>query len=320
MKFTNEQEERSYANLFYSMGDVILPYMKNPDVFEIILNPDGKVWIDTFGKGKVDTDNVLADASSKQIIYSVAAISSQIISEDYPILEAEVPATSEFDSFRFNGLLPGIVTGPSFNIRKHPKKVLTLDEQVAQGVITIHQKNLIVEEIYAKKNIIVAGSTKSGKTTFVNSLLAEIAKLPDRIVLIEDLKELKCTSADFAALKTTKTVDMVALLRTTLRMSPNRIVVGEVRNEEALTLLDAWSTGHRGGCCTVHSDSAYDTLLRLETLTSRTSANPQQITIGRAVDVVIYIEYNDLKRRVSEIIRVKKYDPILQEYIIEPIE
>lgn len=320
MKSSIERMDRTFENLYYSMGSIVLEYMKNQDVFEIILNPDGKLWVDTFSKGKVDTGCVLEEDKSKQIIYSIAAISDQIIAEEYPILEAEVPATSEFDSFRFNGILPGVVTAPSFNIRKHPKIVLTLDDYVAQGVITSHQKNLILAEIYAKKNIIIAGSTGSGKTTFVNAILAEIAKLTDRIVLIEDTKELNCMAKDFVSLTTTKTVDMVALLRTTLRMSPKRIVVGEVRNEEALTLLDAWSTGHRGGCCTVHSDSAYDTLLRLETLTSRTSANPQQITIGRAVDVVIYIEYTGLKRKLSEIMRVKGYDPLRQQYITEKIE
>lgn len=319
MRIENERMDRTFETLSYSMGEDILRYMQDHDVFEIIQNPDGTLWIDTFSKGKVCIGE-RDPASSKQIIYNVAAISGQVVAPEFPILEAEVPASDLFDGFRFNGLLPGIVTAPSFNIRKHPKRVLTLDEYVTQGVMSEHQKEIILKEIHAKKNIIVAGSTGSGKTTFVNAILAEISTLSDRIVMIEDTKELNCLAKDYVSLKTMKGVNMVALLRTTLRMSPNRIVVGEIRNEEALTLLDAWSTGHRGGCSTVHSDSAYDTLLRLETLTSRAAVNPQQITIGRAVDVVVYLEYTGLKRKVKEIIRVKGYDPLKQAYQVEVVE
>lgn len=311
--------DRAFEALLNSMGPGILRYMEDPDIYEIILNPDQRVWVDSFEKGSIDTGMKISPATSKRMIYDIAAISGQVILPDLPILEAEVPLSPHFDSFRFNGVLPRIVEAPIFNIRKHPKRVLTLEEYVAQGVMTEHQREIIVQEIHAKKNIIVAGSTGSGKTTFLNAILAEISKLSDRIVMIEDTKELNCLAKNHVALKTTPSANMVALLRTTLRMSPKRIVVGEIRNEEALTLLDAWSTGHRGGCSTLHSDSAYDTLLRLETLTSRVSVNPQQITLGRAVDMVVYLEYSGLKRSVKEIIRVEKYDPIKQEYIIEKV-
>ncbi|MBP2629463.1 MAG: P-type conjugative transfer ATPase TrbB [Firmicutes bacterium] len=313
-----ESFNRSLELLQYAMGSM-LDYMQDENIFELIVNPDGKLWIDTFGKGKIYTGIDITPDKAKQIIYAVAAISKQVITENFPLLEAEVPNTKTFDSFRFQGLLPGVVTGPALNIRKHPKKILTLDNYVEQGVITERQKAVLVQAIRDKKNIIAAGATASGKTTFLNALLAEIAKLSDRVVMIEDTKELHCTAEDCVAIRTFRSVNMIEALRATLRMSPNRIVVGEIRGEEALTLLDAWSTGHGGGCSTVHSNSAYDTLLRLENLTSRVAKNPQQVTISRAVDMVAYLRYSGLKRTLEEIICVKGYDANANAYITEKV-
>ena len=112
---------------------------------------------------------------------------------------------------------------------------------------------------------------------------------------------------------------MDMLLRITLRKSPNRIVVGEVRGKEALTLLTAWSTGHRGGCSTVHSESAKDTLYRLEEMVSQISVTPQQSTIGRAIDIVVYLKYYGGKRQVEDIIAVKEYDKVKQDYVTEKL-
>lgn len=316
---SDESRERSLSTLKYAMGVDILKYMQDKDVFEIIVNPDHKLWVDTFGQGKIYTGIEIHPDTSKQIIYSAAAISGQVITSDFPMLEAELPDSDSFESSRFQGLLPGVVTDPAFNIRKHPQRILTLDHYVQQGVMTEHQKEIIVQAIHDKKNIIAAGGTSSGKTTLLNAILAEISKLTDRVIMIEDTKELHCVAQDCVALHTLKGVDMMALLRSTLRLSPNRIVVGEIRGEEALALLDAWSTGHGGGCSTVHSNSAYDTLLRLENLTSRVAKNPQQITIGRAVDMVVYLKYSGLKRTLEEIIHVEGYDPLKREYITQKI-
>jgi len=319
MTVKNESMVRSLERLEFAMGQDVLKYMKDPNVFEVYINPDKKLWIDTFSEGKVYTGIDLTPELSKQIIYSVAAISGQVITANFPMLEADVPNSKFFESFRFEGILPGIVIEPTFNIRKHPKQILTLDDYVKQGVMTQRQKDIIVQAILDKKNIIAAGATSSGKTTLLNAILEEISKLSDRVIMIEDTKELHCAAKDYVALRTLKNVNMMELLRSTLRLSPKRIVVGEIRNDEALTLLDAWSTGHGGGCSTVHSNSAYDTLLRLETLTSRVSKNPQEITIGRAVDMVVYLKYDGLKRTLEEIISVTGYDSQKKEYITHQI-
>ena len=297
----------------------IISYMKDPNVFEIYVNPDGKIWVDTFGKGRTYTGKKMLKSTSKQIIYNVAALSSQIVDADMPIISAEIPDTDDFDSARFQGVLPQVVFAPTINIRKHPKKIFTLDDYVKQGVMTENQKNVIITAIHNKKNIIAAGGTKSGKTTLLNAILEEVSKLNDRVIMIEDTPELRCTAKDYVAMHTTKHVTMDDCLRSVLRQTPDRIVVGEVRSGEALALLDAWSTGHNGGCSTVHSNSAVDTLLRLENMTARVSVNPQQTTIGQAVDIIVYLKYVATKRIMEDIIEIKGYDQLNKKYIYNKI-
>ena len=316
----DESLERKIAQLEYSMGEELIRLMNDDAVFEVIANPDGKIWIDTFDRGRVDTGIVLEAGQIRQIIFDVAALSDSVISDTFPLLEAEIPDSRLFDRSRFQGELPDVVPAPDFNIRKHPKKVLSLDDYVKQGTMTTRQKAIIITAIQQKKNIIAAGGTKSGKTTLLNAILQEISKLPDRVIMIEDAPELRCTAKVHVSLRTMPNVTMDHLLRATLRKTPDRIVVGEVRGGEALSLLDAWSTGHRGGCSTVHSNSAMDTLIRLENMTSRVARNPQQFTISRAVDIIIYLKYEHLKRRIEEIISVESYDYVRHEYITHTIE
>ena len=254
----NEVWERRLRVLETCLGRSIMQYMHDDNVTEVMVNPDGRLWLDTFDKGVVPTDVVMEPEDTKRIIYMVASISGQVIDLKVdPSLQANIPASRLFSNCRFQAELPPIVNAPSFNIRKHSKIVITLDDYVRQGAMTEMQRQVILDAIHGKKNIIAAGGTGSGKTTLLNAILAEISTLGDRIVTIEDTKELKCTAENYVALSTTDTVDMDNLLRKTLRLSPNRIVVGEVRGKEALTLVDAWSTGHRGGCSTVHSGLAY---------------------------------------------------------------
>lgn len=316
----DESLERKIAQLEYSMGEELIRLMNDDAVFEVIANPDGKVWIDTFDRGRVDTGIVLDAGQIRQIIFDVAALNDSVISESFPLLEAEIPDSRLFDRSRFQGELPDVVPSPDFNIRKHPKRVLSLDDYVKQGTMTTRQKAIIMTAIQQKKNIIAAGGTKSGKTTLLNAILQEISKLPDRVVMIEDAPELRCTAKDHVSLRTMPNVTMDHLLRATLRKTPDRIVVGEVRGGEALSLLDAWSTGHSGGCSTVHSNSAMDTLIRLENMTSRVARNPQQFTISRAVDIIIYLKYEHLKRRIEEIISVESYNYVTHQYVTHTVE
>jgi type IV secretion system protein VirB11 len=297
----------------------LMPFMQDKNVFEIYINPDTKMWVDTFSDGRKYTGIKIPPHVSRQIIDNVAAITNQIVSDDMPILSAEIPDIGIFESARFQGVLPQIVSSPTINIRKHPKKIFSLSDYVSQGALTMEQKDIIIEAIKSKKNIIAAGATKSGKTTFLNALIGEISKLGDRVIMIEDTPELRCTAADYVSMRTTEKVSMDDCLRSVLRQTPDRIIVGEVRSGEALALLDAWSTGHSGGCSTVHSNSAADTLLRLENMTARVAKNPQQATIGQAVDMIIHLKYIAMKRKIDEIVVVKGYDRTKKQYILESV-
>ena len=298
--------------------DAILPILRDETVFEVYVNPDGKVWQDSF-KGREFTGVTLTPAQVKQIILNVAALTDQLVTEEKPAIDADLPANNFFDKCRFEGNLPGIVSAPTINIRKHPKKIFTLDDYVTQGILTKHQQEILLKAIREKKNIIAAGGTKSGKTTFLNALLAEISKCDDRVILIEDTPELQCKAVDCVSMRTMRSFSMSDCLRCVLRMTPDRIVVGEVRGGEALALLDAWSTGHGGGCSTVHSNSARDTLLRLENMTARVSQNPQQSTIGQAVNLSVYLKYAGGHRRCEDILEVHGYDPARKEYNLKKI-
>ena len=317
----NEVWERRLRVLETCLGRSIMQYMHDDNVTEVMVNPDGRLWLDTFDKGVVPTDVVMEPEDTKRIIYMVASISGQVIDLKVdPSLQANIPASRLFSNCRFQAELPPIVNAPSFNIRKHSKIVITLDDYVRQGAMTEMQRQVILDAIHGKKNIIAAGGTGSGKTTLLNAILAEISTLGDRIVTIEDTKELKCTAENYVALSTTDTVDMDSLLRKTLRLSPNRIVVGEVRGKEALTLVDAWSTGHRGGCSTVHSDSAYDTLFRLEDLVSRVSVSSQQAGIARAIDVIVYIERRAVSRTIAEVLSIDGWDRERHDYMTHRLD
>lgn len=315
-----EAQESSYAitlNALLTAMRGILPLMRDKNIFEVYANPDGKVWADKLGQGRTYTGIVLPVAERRQIILNVAALTNQLVKNDRPVIDADIPANRVFPKCRFEGNLPDVVSDPTFNIRKHPEKIFTLDDYLANSTISDVQYSFLKEAIKKKLNIIAAGGTKSGKTTFLNALLAEIAKTDDRVILIEDTPELQCAAKDFVAMRATRTFDMSDCLRQVLRMTPDRIVVGEVRSGEALALLDAWSTGHSGGCSTVHSNSARDTLLRLENMTARVSKNPQQATIAQAVNVVCYLKLVGNQRRLQEIMRVKGWDSANKKYDVQ---
>lgn len=312
--------QRALDTLQENLGPELMEYMTDNNVTELMVNPDCSLWVDTFSKGCIDTGIKLAPEKTRQIIYCVASLTNQIIDEDKaPFLQAEIPDSHLFDSCRFQGELPSIVTSPSFNIRKHPKVILTFDDYIRSGTITSEQVQVIKQAIRDHQNIVIAGGTNSGKTTFTNSCLVPVGDMDDRVVLLEDTPELRCAAKNCISLRTTENVSMNQLLRITLRLSPNRIIVGEVRGEETFTLLTAWSTGHRGGITTVHSDSAIDTLYRLQEAIELVSMSPQQRKIGRAIDVVVYLRKSDRRRFVEEIISVEGFDQSKGEYITRRI-
>jgi len=297
-----ETRLRRKAMLRSAMGPAIAKALEDDDVVEVLVNADGRLWLDRHGAGRCDTQIVLAEAEAERIIRLVASHVRAEVSADQPIVSAELPDTGE----RFEGLLPPVTTAPSFAIRKPTNRIIRLSDYVASGTMTMAQARYLAEAVKDAKNILIAGGTGSGKTTLVNALLAEMAHLQQRVILIEDMRELLCAAPDRLALRTKPgTVSLSDLVRSTMRLRPDRIIVGEVRGGEALDMLKAWNTGHPGGVATLHANSARAALYRLEQLIQEAVAIVPRRLIAEAIDIVVFIAGRGLTRRIESIALVR---------------
>jgi type IV secretion system protein VirB11 len=198
-----------------------------------------------------------------------------------------------------------------FTIRKRASVVFTLTDYIAAGILSVAAADLIRRAVAEHQNILVAGGTGSGKTTLVNAILAEPSLRGDRLVIIEDTKELQCPAEDKVELLTKSTeprVTMTDLLRMTLRLRPDRIIIGEVRGPEALAMLKAWNTGHPGGVATIHANSAADAMRRIEDLVGEASQVVPHRSIAAAVNFVLFIERTSTGLAVRQLLRVTGFD------------
>lgn len=311
-----ESNERIITKIKREFGDEILNILNDPLTIELMLNPDGKLWVEKLGQEAYCYGN-FSDAKAKSIITSVATLLETVINAENPILECELP----LDGSRFEALLPPIVISPTFTIRKKASKIFTLDDYINAKTITPKQSEVIIEAIKSRKNILVVGGTSTGKTTLSNAIINGIANItPDhRIIIIEDTAELQCSSKNKVILRATSKVSMLVLLKATMRLRPDRIIVGETRGKEALDLLKAWNTGHPGGLATVHANSAKGGLIRLEQLISEVSHANMSELIAEAVNVIIFIKKTNSGRKVEEIIEVVGFDKQKSEYLINQV-
>ena len=297
---------RQVRMLRTAMGPTIASALESADVVEVLLNPDGSLWLDTLSHGRTNTGLRLSAADAERIIRLVAAHVRVEVHAGSPIVSAELPETGE----RFEGLLPPVVPAPTFAIRKRASLVYTLDRYVDDRIVTPAQAAYLRQAVRERLNIVIAGGTSTGKTTLANALLDEVARTGDRVLILEDTRELQCLADDQVALRTKPGVaTMAELVRSTLRLRPDRIVVGEVRGAEALDLLKAWCTGHPGGIATVHASSAAGALHRLEQLIQEAVVTVPRNLIAEAVDVVAFIAGRGANRRVREIARVTGLGP-----------
>ena len=292
------------------LGPVILGAFADDDVTEIYLNPqDGAVRFDTRSRGRVESGARLDGPRVEMFLNAVAASRGLTLGADSPRLEAELPAVG-FRGSRLQGFVPPVTPAPAFTIRKPPAVIYSLDDYVAAGVVSARQRGEFRRAVLAHQNILIAGGTNSGKTTLANALLQEVTDLvpAERIVILEDTVELQCVAKDHLALRTGPNVTLAQLVKSALRTSPNRIVVGEVRGSEALDLLDAWATGHPGGVATVHASSAEGALLRLDRLAQRANVPPQHHLVAEAIHVIAVVEGSNAGRRVTDLVRVAGLD------------
>jgi P-type conjugative transfer ATPase TrbB len=304
---TRTIKDRAKVKLERDLGMEVLEALNDPKTVEIMLNADGQIWLERLGE-KMQSIGMLRPAQAQAIIQTVAGYHGKEVTRQQPLLEGVFP----LDGSRFAGQLPPIVPTPTFAIRKRAVAIFTLDQYVENGIMTPEHKHVIETAVSEHKNILVIGGTGSGKTTLVNAIINQmvINDPTERVFIIEDTGEIQCAAKNHVQYHTSIDVNMTALLKTTLRMRPDRILVGEVRGAEALDLLDAWNTGHEGGAATLHANNAMAGLTRLKSLITRNPSAPSDIEplIGEAVHMVVHITRTQGGRRIREILEVSGYD------------
>ena len=305
-----EQQERLYEKLRRELGPVVLGALDDADVTEVILNPAGALWTESQQHGMRETGERMSSIQAENLIGTVASMLGTVVNAGSPIVEGELP----LDGNRFEGILPPVSPAPVFVIRKRPQLIYTLDDYVTAGIMRPRHAKVIRHAITRRENIVIAGGTASGKTTLANALIHEMVTLGDpseRFVILEDTRELQCTARNAVQLHTGDVADLTRLTRVTMRLRPDRIIIGEVRGPEALALLKAWNTGHPGGVTTVHANSAAAALMRLDTLILEAGVPPQPHLVAEAVDLVVFITRTLDGRRVDELARVAGCDPAI---------
>ncbi len=324
----DEQHQRLETKLRRELGETVLAALADDRTEDILLNPDSSLWVKRIGEGFSRAGD-MAPTTALSALATIAAWRGTAINHNNPILETELP----IDGSRFEGIVPPVVRRPVFAIRLRPRRIFSLEEYEQGGILTektdplnrlrsredfatavrrFRHADVIRAAVRAKRNMLIVGSTGSGKTTLVNAILQALAVITphDRVISIEDTTELQCPVRNYLDLRAVGNVSMLDCLRACMRLKPTRIVVGEVRGAEAHTLLKAWNTGHPGGAATVHANDAVSGLIRLESLIAEATSAPQQNLIAEAVDLVIFVdEEPSVKagRKVREVLLVSGY-------------
>lgn len=299
--------KRLTERLRRDLGALVEGALNDAKTTDILLNADGKLWLKRLGEPTRVIGEIKAWRATSAM-KTLAGLLGKTIGAKEPILDGELP----FGNERFAGQLPPIVSSPCFAIRKPAIAVFTLASYVALGIMTQEQCDAIKKAVREHKNILVVGGTGSGKTTLINAIIKEMVDNDpnERIFIIEDTGEIQCSAVNSVQYHTTLEVDMTALLKTSLRMLPDRIIVGEVRGAEALDLLDSWNTGHDGGAGTLHANTPKSALYRLKSLITRNKHAPTEIEplIAEAVHLIVHIKKTPEGRRVQGILEILGYE------------
>ena len=314
LSFQSDAVSRGARMLRTALGPAIAMFLEDPTVIEVMLNPDGRLWIDRLSDGLADTGACLSPADGERIVRLVAHHVGAEVHAGAPRVSAELPETGE----RFEGLLPPVVTAPTFAIRKLAVAVFTLSDYADAGIMTAAQAEFLRVAVLQRRNILVAGGTSTGKTTLTNALLAEVAKTSDRVVLIEDTRELQCEAPNLVALRTKDGVASLSdLVRSSLRLRPDRVPIGEVRGAEALDLLKAWGTGHPGGIGTIHAGTSIGALRRLEQLIQEAVVTVPRALIAETIDVIAVLSGRGAQRRLAGLATVNGLSDV-GDYLLTP--
>ena len=305
--WTREEQARRLAESMKRQLGQFCEFLKEPELVELMLNADGTVWADRLGQGMTPV-GTMPSASAESFIGTIAATLRSTVTRENPILECELPLEAPFDGSRFEALIPPVVVAPVFTIRRKASAVFTLEEYERQGMMSRRHRAAIESAVAQRHNILVVGGTSTGKTTLTNAIIDHMVRAAPqhRIIIIEDTSELQCAAKNAVVMRATDTIDMQRLLKATMRLRPDRIIVGEVRGGEALSLLKAWNTGHPGGVCTVHANHARAGLQRVEQLIAEVSQTPMRRLIAEAVNLIVSIVKTATcaGRRVDEVVAV----------------
>ncbi|MCP3962336.1 MAG: P-type conjugative transfer ATPase TrbB [bacterium] len=306
-QWTPEQIARHRDSLRRELGEAVVRALENDDVTEVLLNADGRLWIDYRSRGMVPMGESMSALQAAGLISTVAGLLGRVVGEKQPVLEAELP----LDGSRIEGILPPLVSAPIFAIRKRATEIYPLERYLADGSLTSEQAQMLRLGIRARLNLVVSGGPGSGKTTFVNALLREMTRLStpgERFCILEDTFELQCEAPNHVLLHTSESVTLRALVRASLRLRPDRIVIGEVRGAEAYDLLKAWNTGNPGGCATVHANGAQDALERLDQLAQEAGVPSQARLVASTVHLVAHMVREGQRRYLQQLIAVRGHD------------
>ena len=303
-----ESHKRLYEKLCSDFGEKILEFLQDADIHEIMLNPNGELWIDSSQRGQINSGD-LPVTQAYSILNSVAGIHGLVVSAHHPRLEAELPYFAMMQGQRFTGAIPPIVSSPCFTIRKRNQRLFTLENYVQSQRLNHQQAEIMRQLIRSKKNILVCGGPGSGKTTMTNALIHEAVKIDpqQRFLILEDTPELQCAAHNCVAMLTSESVTLRDLLHAAMRMRPDRILIGEVRGPEALEMLKAWNTGCPGGICTIHANSAEAAIQRIADLSMEAGlALPPWSLLQHTLDAIIsVIRKGHQKGFIEQIITIK---------------
>jgi P-type conjugative transfer ATPase TrbB len=299
--------ERARRSLEQLLGPELLTLLRAPTTTELMLNPDGTLWVEQHG-APLRQVGVMRPEAGRAVLETVAGCHEREVTAELPVLECRWPLDN---TSRFAGQFPPIVLAASFQIRKHTFQVIPLERYVETGVMSQAHYTAITGAVRAHRNLFISGGTGSGKTTLANAVIKDMVEAfpHERFVTIEDTGELQCLARNKTPLYSTTWASMRDLVKASLRMRPDRIVVGETRGPDALDLLIAMNTGHEGGLTTVHANGSRAALTRLLMLVSMHPDSPRPIEplIGETAPFIVHLAKTPVGRRVQDVLDVTGY-------------
>jgi len=318
-----EHDARTLERLTHHLGPEALAILSDENTVELSCNPDGFMWWDKAGSKGMEQVGWLPPHQIELFINSVASSLGIVIDRHVdPTLSGELPPDPPWRGARMQALLPDPVSGPCFSIRMHAMSIFTLADYERNQIITKQQRECIEETIRERKNILIVGATKSGKSTLMNAVLAHLSEIypEDRLAIIEDTYELKVKSKNKFHLHTTKHIKMNDHLKICMRMRPNGIMVGEVRGGEVLAYIKAIGTGHYG-FCTIHASTSLRAIRRVEDLIREVPAIPSREQIADSINLIVVIKeelQHPAGRVVTEIVKLLPDLSSTGDYVFEP--